>query len=720
MSSGHNSIGQSDYADRARKLIDLVNNLRAFGAQEDVDLPRIAVIGNQSAGKSSLVEAISRIKVPRASGTCTRCPMECRLKYSQDPWQAQVLLRRERHEDGTKLNIVHEIPFGPPLTDEQELESRLKRAQLAILNPHVGPEKFVDLNLETVTPNEAPFGGPQLSFSSNVVCVDISSPLVTDLAFIDLPGLIANVTEGEDESSISLIKDLVQTSIQGNTLILSTITMRDDIQNQSAAMLARKVDPDGSRTIGVLTKPDSVAESELYEWFPVLSGMKHKLQHGYFVTKQPGPDELSLNLSFDDARARETEYFSKAPWRDLDTSLRNRVGTQSLTKALSSLLSGLINQTLPKLRADARASLGRNLVELAALPPPPSSQPFPEMLKLLNALCDRIGKSIIGTTGHKELMRSCREIYEQFKRNISATHPHFKPFPRGSRGADSDWTILLDETDDHVATDHKSDHVQPSLKMNLSDMREYIQRSRTRELPLNVPYSSKTELMDMCFEDWEALCLDCFVEVHNIVEDRLTKLTEDVLQRYPALLFDVRDILDGVIAQHQKLTVREISNLLSLEEYPFTLNDHYYLAKRSFYLARFKEARVPVDPPAPATIMPPHLQNQLEAEARRLQAEYEQEMVVMAECEAYYRVAYKRIIDNLPRVIDQCYLRAIPKTLQPALMEKFGGESGDPHALATSYLREDENVAAQREELIGTRDRLDKVLKALAEFNLKA
>jgi len=114
--------------------------------------------------------------------------MECRLKYSQEPWQARVFLRHERHEDGTKINTVREIPFGPLLTEEQDLESFLKRAQLAILNPHIESEKFVDLNLEIVTANEAPFGGRQLSFSSNVVCVDISSPLVTDLAFIDLPG----------------------------------------------------------------------------------------------------------------------------------------------------------------------------------------------------------------------------------------------------------------------------------------------------------------------------------------------------------------------------------------------------------------------------------------------------------------------------------------------------------------------------------------------------
>ncbi|CAL1697635.1 unnamed protein product [Somion occarium] len=65
-------ISGSDYAARTQCLIMLITDLRALGAQADFNLPRIAVIGNQSVGKSSLVEAISGITLPRASGTCTR------------------------------------------------------------------------------------------------------------------------------------------------------------------------------------------------------------------------------------------------------------------------------------------------------------------------------------------------------------------------------------------------------------------------------------------------------------------------------------------------------------------------------------------------------------------------------------------------------------------------------------------------------------------------
>src|SRR5271154_6432348 len=66
----------SKYAFSRQKLNEIVKALRDCGTEEIIKLPKIAVIGNQSAGKSSLIESISQIKVPRATGTCTRCPME--------------------------------------------------------------------------------------------------------------------------------------------------------------------------------------------------------------------------------------------------------------------------------------------------------------------------------------------------------------------------------------------------------------------------------------------------------------------------------------------------------------------------------------------------------------------------------------------------------------------------------------------------------------------
>ena len=60
-------------SDAARPLIDLIDTLRSHGVQQDLPLPQIAVMGDQSAGKSSVLEAISGVPFPRGTGLVTRC-----------------------------------------------------------------------------------------------------------------------------------------------------------------------------------------------------------------------------------------------------------------------------------------------------------------------------------------------------------------------------------------------------------------------------------------------------------------------------------------------------------------------------------------------------------------------------------------------------------------------------------------------------------------------
>lgn len=141
------------------------------------------------------------MKVPRDSGTCTKCPMEVRIQSADGPWRCQIRLRRETDEHGVPLPSVRETAFGNPISDSYLIEAMLKRAQLAILNPSVEDStKFVSLDLASVTEHSSLLGSTkQLDFSSNVICVDISGPDVTDLAFVDLPVCVSRL--GAEEAA---------------------------------------------------------------------------------------------------------------------------------------------------------------------------------------------------------------------------------------------------------------------------------------------------------------------------------------------------------------------------------------------------------------------------------------------------------------------------------------------------------------------------------------
>ncbi|KAJ6557856.1 hypothetical protein B0H19DRAFT_1261444 [Mycena capillaripes] len=200
-------LSESQYAQHRKELLALMSHLRSVGAQGELDLLRITVIGSQSAGnhvlssyisdgssisrlKSSVVEAISGIKVLRGAGTCTRCSMECQISSSTSVWPCQISIRLELDEFGRAQQEIEEYWFIDIVTSKDEVEVALRRAQFAVLNPSVPFRQILEMSLQDLK-NGIP-GKEPLLFSRNAVCVDLEGPDLTDLMFLDLPDNIEN------------------------------------------------------------------------------------------------------------------------------------------------------------------------------------------------------------------------------------------------------------------------------------------------------------------------------------------------------------------------------------------------------------------------------------------------------------------------------------------------------------------------------------------------
>jgi Dynamin family len=174
------TLANSVYGLCTKELNEMVNQLRGCGADHVIQIPRIVVIGNQSAGKSTLMEAISGIKVPHATGRCTRVPLEVILTQSETmEWECRVSLRLDKDAKPVQFDMTR---------NKADVTLILRRAQLAILNSKEDISQFKTLTESEC--NVARYPNAE-QFSSNVIVAEILGAQV-DLTCIDLPGIIAN------------------------------------------------------------------------------------------------------------------------------------------------------------------------------------------------------------------------------------------------------------------------------------------------------------------------------------------------------------------------------------------------------------------------------------------------------------------------------------------------------------------------------------------------
>jgi dynamin 1-like protein len=208
--------------------------------------------------------------------------------------------------------------------------------------------------------------GNNKALSPQPIILRIFSPNVVDLTLIDLPG-ITKIPVGDQPHDIEArIRELVLHHVQKpNVIILAVTAANTDIANSDALQLAREVDPEGSRTIGVLTKLDIMDEGT--DCCDILMGRIAPLRLGYVGVVCRGQKDLAAKKSVRDALAREEEFFrTHAAYR----TLQHCSGTRFLTRRLNEVLMKHIKGNMPELRSRILAQIGENEAELRKLGEP--------------------------------------------------------------------------------------------------------------------------------------------------------------------------------------------------------------------------------------------------------------------------------------------------------------------------------------------------------------
>ncbi|TKC46000.1 hypothetical protein EI555_012542, partial [Monodon monoceros] len=304
----------NQYEEKVQPCSDLIDSLRALDVEQGLVLPAIAVTGDQSSGKRSVLEALSGVALPRGSGKLCRASLLQATRHPGDQWAQERLLGR---------------PPGGQLP--QALDGCVWSVWCPLVLKLTKPEckwtgrisgRKTELQVQDPSAQDA-VAGNGVGISHELISLEITSPEVPDLTLLDLPG-IPRVAVGNQPHDVGLqmslsgtwewIKALVKKYIQRQqTINLVVVPCNVDIATTEALSMAQEVDPDGDRTIGILTKPDLVDKGAEKGVLKVMQDLTYHLKRGYMIVKRRGQQEVTNKLSLAEATKEEMMFFQTHP-----------------------------------------------------------------------------------------------------------------------------------------------------------------------------------------------------------------------------------------------------------------------------------------------------------------------------------------------------------------------------------------------------------------------
>lgn len=327
------AIGQLN-SPHAKVLLDTIDSLRELRVGEIVHLPQIIVVGDQSSGKSSVLEAVSGMKFPVHGNLCTRFATELILRRDRDI-KVTVSIRKATQAEST--------PFHRTSFNRDALPDIIEEAQ----------ER---MGIRTGS-NE---------FSKDTLRVVIAGPDAPQLTLVDLPGIFHSETAEQSLQGKVIVDELVNKYMQERkSIILVVVAANNQLANQSVLSLAKQHDPQSSRIVGVITKPDLVDDSaNEKKYLDLCKGLEstHKLPLGWHVLRNSS--EKQRNDAKHNRDLEEQRFFQTTGWASVPSASR---GVESLRNKLSKVLLEHIRESLPGLIREIENSLRAREEELKQL-----------------------------------------------------------------------------------------------------------------------------------------------------------------------------------------------------------------------------------------------------------------------------------------------------------------------------------------------------------------
>ncbi|KAK4741243.1 hypothetical protein SAY87_024831 [Trapa incisa] len=445
-------------------------------------LPAIAVVGGQSSGKSSVLESVvGKDFLPRGSGIVTRRPLVLQLhKLDKGSTEYAEFLHLPRKRFTDFAAVRKEI------SDETDRET-----------------------------------GRTKQISSVPIHLSIYSPNVVNLTLIDLPGLTKVAVEGQPDSIVQDIENMVRSFIEKpNCIILAISPANQDLATSDAIKISREVDPTGERTFGVLTKIDLMDKGT--NAVDILEGKSYRLKYPWVGVVNRSQADINKNVNMIAARGREREYFSNTPeYRHLS----NRMGSEHLAKMLSKHLENVIKSKIPGIQS----LINKTIIEL-------------------ETELSRLGRPIATDAGGKlyMIMEICRLFDQNYKEHLDGVRA----------GGDKIYNVF----DNQLPAALK--RLQFDKQLSMENIRKLITEADGYQPHLIAPEQGYRRLIESSLVTIRGPAEAAVDAVHALLKNLVHKAISETpeLKQYPALRVEV-----GNAAVESLEQMRETSKKASLQ-----------------------------------------------------------------------------------------------------------------------------------------------------------
>ncbi|KMZ63925.1 Dynamin [Zostera marina] len=457
-------------------------------------LPSVAVVGGQSSGKSSVLESIvGRDFLPRGSGIVTRRPLVLQL-HKTEKGQAEygefLHCPRKRFPDFSSIR------------------------------------KEISDETERIT-------GKSKQISNVPIHLSIYSPNVVNLTLIDLPGMTKVAVEGQPESIVHDIDNMVRSYVdKPNCIILAISPANQDIATSDAIKLAREVDPSGERTFGVLTKLDLMDKGT--DALDVIEGRSYRLQHPWVGIVNRSQADINKNVDMMAARRKEREYFASSPEYG---HLASKMGSEYLAKLLSKHLEIVIRSRIPSILA----LIGKTIDEL-------------------EAELDRLGRPIGGDAGAHlyTILDMCRAFDRVFKEHLDGGRP----------GGDRIYGVF----DNQLPAALKK--LPFDRHLSLQNVRKVVSQSDGYQPHLIAPEQGYRRLIDSSLSYFKGPAEASVDAVHFVLKELVRKSINETqeLKRFPSLQADIAAAGNESLERFREDSRKTVLRLVDMESSYLTVD----------------------------------------------------------------------------------------------------------------------------------------------------